>query len=334
MTWRRLRLLVGAGIVGALFWSFGFDQIGAAVRDVRVGQLAIYAGLAVAATVAYSARWLMVSRAVGSRPSLAGLVAARLAGDAVGSLVPSAKLAGEPVRIALLRAQGISGARASAGVALDRMLEMTGNMLCVVAYIAVFSATRALGSTQWAAVLLLLAMLAGLAGLAVPLVMLRRGQRPLARLYGARRLMAIERLAAWLVALRRTEDHLLEFFRDRAAVFVWGIAASLAIEALVLCEYHFLLAGFGVDTDLPTLLLVLLGSGVARAAPTPAGLGALETGQVAALTLAMGHPETGFVVGMVLRLHETIWMALGLVVLSAQGLSLASLRAAAVPKEV
>ena len=33
----------------------------------------------------------------------------------------------------------------------------------------------------------------------------------------------------------------------------------------------------------------------------------------------------GFVVGMVMRLHETLWTALGLVVLSARGLSLSRL---------
>ena len=75
--------------------------------------------------------------------------------------------------------------------------------------------------------------------------------------------------------------------------------------------------------------MVLLGTGAARAAPTPAGLGALEVTQVALVGAAAGRPELGFVVAMIVRLHETLLLIVGLAVLSAAGLSLGRLRAPA-----
>ena len=95
---------------------------------------------------------------------------------------------------------------------------------------------------------------------------------------------------------------------------------------MLIVEYHFLMKAFGLDLALPTLLLVLLGSGIARGTPMPAGIGAMEVGQVTLLALATGKPSTGFVVGIVLRLHETLLMAAGLIVLSLRGISLAPLK--------
>jgi hypothetical protein len=108
-------------------------------------------------------------------------------------------------------------------------------------------------------------------------------------------------------------------------VVLWGVLLSLATEAVVVAQYHFLLSAFGVVADLPTLLLVLVGTGMARALPTPASLGTLEGGQVAVFTLAEGAPALGFVAGMVIRLHETLFLVAGLVSLSAHGLSLSRL---------
>ena len=120
----------------------------------------------------------------------------------------------------------------------------------------------------------------------------------------------------------------MRLFQDRPAIFVQGVVGSLAIEALIICEYHFLMEAFGLQLHLPTLLMTLVASGLSRVVPTPAGLGALEAGQVTVLGAATGHPDLGFVVGFVLRLHETLWTGVGLIGLSLCGFNLARLRGA------
>jgi uncharacterized protein (TIRG00374 family) len=324
---RVIAAAVGLIALAMMCWWFGIDELALAVRRLDAANLLVYAVLLVVVLLGYCLRWQLVTRALGSAPAFGALVTARLAGDAVGTLVPSAKLAGEPVRITLVRAAGVNGAEAAAGVALDRIFEVIGNILCVLAYVTVFSFARTIVPKEKTPFILLASMFLGLVALTLSLLMLRRGRRPFAFLYGERARRSLPRFAPWLDAVRRSEDRLLDLFRRHPRIIPAGIIASLAIEAIIIVEYHFLLRAFGLDLDLPTLLLVLLGSGVARTAPTPAGLGVLEAGQVTLLALAAGEPATGFVIGIVLRLHETLLIAAGLLALSFRGVSLARLRA-------
>jgi len=316
----------GLLLLAGLCWWFGIDELLLAARRLDAGLFFVYLSLFVVVLVGYCLRWQLVTRALGSAVPLGSLITARLAGDAVGTLIPSAKLAGEPVRMALVRGPRVSGPDAAAGVALDRVFEVIGNILCVLAYVATFVFLRRMDVVRETPLVLVAALLLVLAALALLLLMLSRGKRPFAFLYGQRARRALPRLSRWMDGLERSEDRLGDLLRLYPRIVPVGIFASLAIEALIIVEYNFLLKAFGLDLDLSTLLLVLLGSGAARAAPTPAGLGALEAGQVTLLTLASGEPSTGFVVGMVLRLHETLAIAAGLLALSFRGVSFAKLR--------
>ena len=60
-------------------------------------------------------------------------------------------------------------------------------------------------------------------------------------------------------------------------------------------------------------------TGASRAVPTPAGLGAMEGAQVTLFAATAGRPELGFVVAVVMRLHETLWIAVGLATLTMRG---------------
>jgi uncharacterized protein (TIRG00374 family) len=293
-------------------------------------RLALYGGLTTLVLTGYALRWRMASRAVGGHPLLGRLIGARLAGDALSSLVPSARLAGEPVRIALGRGTGDAAVVSASGVALDRLFEVIGNMLAVTTYVGILIALRhaapdagdvprALGAV----------MLALLVAMAAFVYRMRRGTRPLAPLYGARARRLAPRLSGWMDGLSEVEDHLTRFFRERPGTVAAGIAGSLLIELGCVLQYHTLLAAFGIVIDLPTLLMVMLGSGVARAMPAPGGLGVLEAAQVAVVGAATGRADLGFVVGLVVRMHETLLLAIGLSVIAYHGQSLVALRRAA-----
>ena len=322
------RLLLPLLLLAALAGWFGLQPVGRALAHASAPDLAVYALLTALVVLGYALRWRLVARALGGDPPLGRLVSARLAGDAVGSLVPSARLAGEPLRVALMRGAGASTARATAGVALDRLLELIGSALAVVAYAAVFSVMR--GNRPAGKLLPVLAgiMVLLLVALAVLLFRVRRGRRPLALLYGGRARAAAPRLAAWMNGLRDVEDDITRFFREHPRAFLLGVLGSALIEALIIAQYHALLTAFGIALDLPTLVLVLIGTGAARAVPAPAALGALEATQVAVVGVGTGRPDLGFVVGLIVRLHETLLLALGLAALSYRGVSLARLRVA------
>ena len=323
-----LALAAGLAALTALCWRFGFSEIAAALRRVSPRYLLVYLAFGATARLGYALRWWYVARTLGAPPPFPRFIAARLAGDATGCLLPTGRLSGDPLRAGLVCGDGVRGSQASAGVAIDRIIETLGNMLSAVAYVAVFSLTRA-GGTDRATLILIVTMSMLLAALAIPLEMLRRGRRPLEPLY---RLMSRygsnTRWVAWTGALQRTEEYVMRFFREHRAVFIQGLIGSLVIEGLIIGEYHFLLSTFGVVVTLPTLLMTLLASGLSRVVPTPAGLGALEAGQVTAYAVVAGQPAMGFVVALVLRLHETLWTSVGLMALALQGSGWAWLRGA------
>jgi uncharacterized protein (TIRG00374 family) len=313
-------LFLGVALLASLAWSFGLEGLARALANPSPGALILYLLLTALSLLGYALRWRLVAGSLGSTIPLARLAGARLAGDVVGTIVPSGRVAGDPVRAAIVCAGGVEGTKATAGVVLDRVLEAIGNTVCAIVYVSVFSLTR--GSSGGDALgTLVVVLAAALAALAAPLAMLRFGWRPLRPLYW----LASERWGSWIAAARRTEDHLARLLRERPGVLLWGVLLSLATEAVVVAQYHFLLAGFAVHADLPTLLLVLVGSGLARATPTPAAIGTLEGGQVAVFALAKGAPALGFVTGLVIRIHEILLLLAGLVALSVYSMSLARL---------
>ena len=332
-----LSLVAGLGALAVLFAWFGVEDVAAAIRRTRPGYLVLYLALAGVIRLGYSVRWFGVARTFGPTPSFGRFVAARLAGDAVGALIPTGSVGGDPVRIVLLYGRCVGSSAASAGVALDRLMELFGNTICAVAYVSVFSFTKVLAPEQGTSLALGVAtvpFLVLLAALAAPLVLLRFGLRPVSPALPARWLERWPRTARALDLVRRTEDDLMVFVRERPGMLLGGILGSLLIEALIVADYYLLLAAFGVDLGLPTLLMMIVTLGLVRVAPVPAGLGALEVGQVTLLAAAKGRADLGFLVGVVLRLHETLWMAVGLAALSLQGLSLARVRQAAVEEPI
>jgi len=320
-------LAIGLAAVGYLCSRFGLRDVVAAVRQLTPRYAMPYLGVCMAVLFAFSLRWSVVARAVGARTPVTRLLAVRLAGDAAGALLPGGRIAGDPVRIALLYADGTNGVRAGAGVAIDRMMEVIGSSVCALAYVSIFLWTRttgvAAGTASW---LIIGAMVMALFALTVTIVMLRRGRRPFTPLVAGIVDRWLPRLRGWMEAARQTEDQLTIFLREHPVTFVGGLMGSFVIEGLVVLEYHLLLLAFGITVALPTLLMVLVTSGVGRAMPTPGGLGVVEAGEVAVLAVASGRPDVGFVIGMVMRLHEALWILVGLVVLSVSGTSLSRLR--------
>lgn len=314
---RLVSLGIGAAAVALLFRHFGIDELAAALGRVRPWILLPAALVGTAVRIGYALRWRFCAASFGISCALRRFVQARLAGDALGAVLPTGRIGGDPLRVALLREPGAPAAMPTASVALDRFVEWVGNTFCALGCVMVFAASRAdaaSGATTW----LLVTMVAALAALIAPLTMLRCGRRPFKPLYRLEGRVP-PGVWRWLRLLYDTETQLSEVFRHRPRVVTIGMAASLVLELAILLEYRLLLGVFGIDLGWPTMMMVVVTGGLARAVPIPAGLGALEASQVGLLAVAAGAPEMGFVVGIVLRMHEAFWVLAGFVALAMQG---------------
>jgi len=311
----RLALPVLAGAAAAyVLWRFATDASPVPPRVV-LGALPLYLALWLTTVVLHAFRWQMILRRLGTDVPLARLTRLWLAARAVGAVVPSGTLGGEPVRVRLLTASGMTGASAAGAVALDRALELAGNMivgpLCIAGAIALGAGPgTAMGITAVGA-------LVGLLVLGLVYVRGMHGRPALVPLLGPLLPLLPRRWKDPLVQHTvRADAALRETLAAHPGLVPTGIGVSLAIEALHLFELAALFAVFALAVPLPLLLLSSMGIGIAHAVPVTAALGTLEATQIGLFAIGGEPLATGLGVAVALRLAETFWILAGLACLA------------------
>jgi len=297
-----------------VLWRFATAGTAMPARIV-VAAIPVYLALWLATVALHAFRWQMVLSRLGTDLPLARLVRLWLAARAVGSLVPSGTLGGEPVRAQLLAANGMPAARAAGAVALDRSLELAGNM--IVAPLCVFGAI-ALGTGSGSGLIVTgVSALVGLVVLIAIYVRAVQGRPALVPIFAPPMALVPRRWRGWLAEhLARADAALREMLAEHPGLVPAGLGVSLAVEALHLVELSALFAVFALAVPLPLLLLSSIGIGIAHVVPVTAALGTLEATQVGLFTVGGQALATGLVVAVALRLAETLAILVGLACLA------------------
>ncbi|MCC6847561.1 MAG: flippase-like domain-containing protein [Deltaproteobacteria bacterium] len=310
----RLVLPVVAGAAAAwVLWRLAATS--ASPPRIVVAAIPLWLALWLATVLLHALRWQMVLGRLGTRLPLPRLARLWLAARAIGSLVPSGTLGGEPVRAQLLVTSGTPAGRAAGAVALDRALELAGNMivgpLCIAAALALDAGSGA-------------AMLAAAASALVGLVLLTaiyvrsiQGRPALVPILAPPLRLLPRRWRAWA---RAHAAHADAAMRDLVAahprLVPAGVGVSLVIEALHLVELAALFAAFAVAAPLPLLLVSSMGIGIAHAVPVTASLGTLEATQVGLFTIGGEPLAIGLAAAAAIRLAETAAIVAGLACLA------------------
>jgi uncharacterized protein (TIRG00374 family) len=307
-----LPALAGAGAAWVL-WRLATTS--AMPPRIVVAAIPLWLALWLATVLLHALRWQMVLARLGTRLPLGRLARLWLAGRAVGALVPSATLGGEPVRAQLLAASGTPAARAAGAVALDRTLELAGNMivgpLCIGGAIALGAGSGTVMLITAASALTGLTMLAAIYARGV------RGRPALAVLCAPLlRLLPQQRRARVREQAARVDAAMHALVAAHPRLVPAGVGMSLVIEALHVAELAALFAVFAVAAPLPLLLLSSMGIGVAHAVPVTASLGTLEATQVGLFTVGGEPLATGLAVAVAIRLAETLAILVGLACLA------------------
>jgi len=312
----RLTLLAVGGLAAAAVAWQTVPASRAALVHLTLGLVPAYLGLMTVTVSLLALRWRRVLESVGVSLPLLRLMQLWLAARAVGSLIPSGTLAGEPVRAYLLRAGAVPSPLAAGTVALDRTLELAGNMIAGPVCVAT---ALALGAGSLAGAMVA-ALTAG-SGLAVLIFVYERARR------GAPALVTLLGPTSWgggrpnsVIAIARghaakTDAALQQLVAAHPRLVPIGVALSLVIECVQLAEIALLYTVFGLIVPLPLLLLSSVGIGVARVIPVSASLGSLEATQIGIFALGGRTVGLGLSVGLVLRLAETFRILVGLVCL-------------------
>jgi hypothetical protein len=312
-------LLVAGGALAYVLYRFGGAALALLGRQPSPALLAAFVTVAAASLVCYAARWRMLIAGLDPPPGLGSLVAYRAGGQSLSSLIPSAKLGGEPLRVYLLVRARVPAASAIASVAVDRTLEMGVSSACALLF-AVVLVRAGVPSLHGALVTVLLGATALAIGVVIAVRRLRRGA---GLATGLARRVGLDRLAVAgdpLAILADSEGAAARLLADPGRLgraFLLGVAPAV----LNLLEYHLLLAAFGLPAHPLAVVAAVFATGAAHSVPVPAALGTLEGAQMW-IFATLGHsPDVGLAVGLAVRLRELVWIVPGLLYLGTRGLS-------------
>lgn len=304
---------VGVSLLAALIYQTGPLELLHHLRVLGWSAPLIFLPYAVS-SVLDAAGWRVTF--VHFRPKLWLLYLARLIGEAMNSITPTAYLGGEPVKAFVLQRFGVPLTEGAASVILAKTALTIGQIAFVVVGIALFMIRRDVGMVTVPTVLAL--TLAGGAVTFVLVVLQRRGLVAfVARV--ARRLLPRARLVARLAERAPEIDARLRSFygaRPRAA------AASVA--------FHF--AGWVIGATEVFVIMYLIGHPVtlgdaiiieALAQPTrlagvliPGTLGVQEAGGMMIFGLLGLPPDLGLAMMLLKRIREIGFNLLGIALLT------------------
>ncbi|MDH3681117.1 MAG: flippase-like domain-containing protein [Acidimicrobiia bacterium] len=281
-----------------------WDQL----RDLEPAWLLL---VAAAQSASFASLWALQRLALRARRWLP-IITSQLAGNAAARLIPGGAATGTAVQFQMLRTAGIDTARAASGLAAVGLLQLaTTFALPVIALPGVLlggPVPRGLLNAAWLGAALF-------AVLFVVVVTALRFDRPL-RLLG-RLVDAARRLVPLVLppdrptstALLRGRDALMDGLDER-----WIRAALLAVSRAAFDFLSLMIAmtAFGLEARPSLVLLAYASSALLGLIPlTPGGLGFVEAGLTATLTLAGISASDAVAVTLLYRLFS-FWLPIPL----------------------
>jgi uncharacterized membrane protein YbhN (UPF0104 family) len=270
----------------------------------------------VMALLFFNLRWWLILRALGQRVPYLATLRYRMAGFAISYFTPGMQFGGEPLQVyALHTRHAVPGPQALASVTLDKIFELLANFTFLVVGLGLLLQYPLQFGLQggrlalWAAGLLLLPL--------VYLLAVAAGGSPLRGLAGwlgprlPARLRARAGVQMALAAAGGAEAQIGSLIRRKPLLILQMGLSSALIWALSLAEYWLALRVLGVHLTLPQTMLALTAARLAFLTPLPGGLGALEAGQMLAMSMLGLSPLTGVAISLWIRLRDIALGAIG-----------------------
>ena len=304
---------VGLLLLGALIYQTGPLELMQHVQVLGWSAPLIFLPYA-ASSVLDAAGWRVTF--VHFRPKLWLLYLARLIGEAMNSITPTAYLGGEPVKAFVLQRFGVPLTEGAASVILAKTALTIGQIAFVVVGIALFMIRRDVGIVTVPTVFAL--TLAGVAVTFLLVVLQRRGIVGFVARF-ARRVFPRARLVARLaVRAPEIDARLRSFYGARPRAAAASVALHFAGWVTGATEVYLIMDLIGYPVSLGDAIII-----EALAQPTrlagvliPGTLGVQEAGGMMIFGLLGLPPDLGLVMMLLKRVREIGFNLLGIALLT------------------
>jgi len=314
---RLFRLFVVYSILAVLLYlalrNAPFIDIWNTLRQLQLSQLAILFAINALVILCMTARWWVIVRAETPAVPFLPLIRYRLSIFGLSYFTPGPQVGGEPLQVLYLqRNHGISFARATSAVIMDKLLEFLANFILIgiglTAAVRVGMISR--NGTQALGSLSLIPMAVILAWPVIHLVLLYRGQYPISSLL--RSAASILGNPNWVRLIIVSERMAAAFARRRLKALLLALGFSMLAWAGMAAEYVLMASFLNANLSLEQTLAALTAALFAFLLPLPGGLGALEASQVYALTVMGYAPAIGISLSLIMRGRDILNGGIGL----------------------
>jgi glycosyltransferase 2 family protein len=318
------RVVLASGIVLFFFLvaRLGADNILANLRMVGWGILLII-GAEILAFLANTLGWRLAFPRQGAVPSFRHLLLARIAGDGVNYLTPTATMGGEFVRVRMLQGQASTPSLA-ASVIVAKLTQTVGLVIYISGglFIVLDNLRLPIGAK-----LGIIGSLALLAIILLALVFVQRRGLLMPALRFSERWTFLRFLAPLRSSAERIDAEMSRIHRESfGRVILSSVAFALGFACGVI-ESYLILWCFGIPTSLQLALAVdVLGVAINNLTFfVPLRVGTQEAGKTLVFAMLGLSPTQGLAAGVVCRIRELIWAFLGLAILARSRLSVRSI---------
>ncbi|MEK7103396.1 MAG: lysylphosphatidylglycerol synthase transmembrane domain-containing protein, partial [Patescibacteria group bacterium] len=240
-------------------------------------------------------------------PSLFQLTLFRLVTFALNYGIPSAQVGGEPARVYLLKKKGIPAEVAVSSVIIDKVFELSINVLFVVITLIILflhhTPFKITGTVLIGLVVLILVWF---------YFQMARGKNfftPIFKILHLDRIAVLSKLEKNIID---TENVIKTFFQHHTFALLKTIILSVMCFLLIVLEYFVILYFLGITPTLSQLLIITVLPLMGYLIPIPGAVGTLEAAHVAAFSLAGLDPVLALPTIIILRIRDILFVLAGL----------------------
>ncbi|HRQ22310.1 MAG TPA: lysylphosphatidylglycerol synthase transmembrane domain-containing protein [Anaerolineales bacterium] len=308
---RLLWLSILAGLLYFALRNAPLMEIWDALVGLRLWQIGIILLINALVLCLMTGRWCLILRAENPSLPFLPLVGYRLAVFGLSYFTPGPQVGGEPLQVLYLqRNHGLSFARATSAVIMDKLLEFLVNFILIG--IGAWAIVR-VGLIPESGVTLNLSLIGLAVLLILPIVhitLLYNGVMPISRILLRQPFIKPENKSVRLVIV--AERMASAFCQKHVRVMFLAIGASLLAVLGIAAEYYLMVSFLGMQINAVQAFAALTAMQVAFLMPLPGGLGALEASQVFALG-AFGQPASAAIsLTLLMRARDILNGGIGL----------------------
>jgi uncharacterized protein (TIRG00374 family) len=238
----------------------------------------------------------------------------RLTAFAISYFTPGSHFGGEPYQVyAVCHYHGVPVPISLAAITLDKVLEMLINLAVLLAgaLILITMHSGLAGWIEWQIIIYTLLLLSIPCAL---LVALWRGRHPLTGLINwVGKLIRRPLLeSVWAKTIRQSEQQAIWLCHEHPHMVGLAFVITLCTWVGVIWEYWLLTSMLELSLTTQQLIASLVAARIAILLPVPAGLGALEAGQMLAMESLGLDPNVGVAIAVVIRARDVVSGLVGL----------------------